>query len=73
MLAGKGNSVRTFVTSLAMPLPPISTLPAYLAVPGITILNHIIPTERVPVRLAASLALVIADQLPERDRFTPAG
>jgi hypothetical protein len=73
MLTGKGDPIRTSVTSLAVPLPPISTLPAHLTVPGITILDHIIPTERIPVRLATFPALVITDQLTERDRFTLAG
>ena len=73
MLTRKGDPIRTLVAALAVPLLPISTLPAHLTVPGITILDHIIPTERVPVRLATFPTLVIPEKLPERDRFTATG
>jgi hypothetical protein len=73
VLAGKGDPIGTFIALLAVPLPPISTLPAYLTVPGMTILDHGIPAKRVPIRLATFPAHVITDELNERDRFTLAG
>jgi hypothetical protein len=71
VLTGKGDPIGAFIALLAVPLPPISTLSAYLTVPGVTMLDHGIPTKRVPKRLSTFLTGVITDELTERDRFTP--
>ena len=73
MLARKGDPIRAFVTLLTVPLPPISTCPAYLTVPGIAILDHSIPAKRVPIRLATFWALVIIEKLTEQDRSAITG
>ncbi len=73
MFARQRDAIRALVTALAVPFPPISTFPAYLTVPGITIPDHIIPAKRVPIRLAAPLAGIIPEKLSERDRFTSTG
>ena len=73
MIAWKGDSIGAFVALLAVPLPPISTLPAYLTVPGMAVLDHVIPAKRVPIRLATFSTHIIPEKLTERDRFTLAG
>jgi hypothetical protein len=40
--------------------------------PDLAILDDILPAERVPVRLTTLLTIVIAKELPEGHRFTPA-
>jgi hypothetical protein len=67
VLAGKGDAIGAFIALLAVPLAPISTLPAYLTVPGMTILDHGIPAKRVPIRLATFPTHIIPEKLAERD------
>ena len=72
MLAGKGDPIGAFIALLAVPLAPISTLPAYFTVPGITILDHSIPAKRVPVYLTAFVAFIIPYQFFEWHLFAAA-
>jgi hypothetical protein len=73
MLTGKGDAVGAPVAVIAVPLPPISTLPAYFAVPTVAILNHVVPAEGEPIDLAAALAVIVVEQFLERDGFVPTG
>jgi hypothetical protein len=70
MFTGKSDAIRAFVAAFAVPFPPVSTLSTNATVPCATILNHIVPAKRVPVRLAAFLAVVILEQFFERYSFT---
>ena len=69
VLARKRGAIRTLVAALAVPLPPIPALIAYLAVPGAVILDHSPPAEGIPVHFTAFTTGIIVEQLPERDRF----
>jgi hypothetical protein len=69
MLTRERDAVGTSVAVIAVPLPPISTLPAYFAVPTVAILNHSVPAEGEPIGLATDPALIVVEKLLERDGF----
>ena len=73
MLTRQRDAIRTLVVALAVPLAPIAALVAYLAMAGVTMLDHGIPAKRVPIRLATFPTHIIPEKLTERDRFTLAG
>ena len=53
MLAGHGDAIGTVVAALAVPLPPVAALAAYLTMPGATILYYGVPAEGMPIAATA--------------------
>jgi hypothetical protein len=70
-LARQSNTIGAFVAGFAVPFPPISTRFAYLAMPGVTVLNNLVPTERIPIRYTAFPADVEIEELFERNALVP--
>jgi hypothetical protein len=67
VLTGKRDAIRTLVAAFAVPFPPIPTFVAHFTMPRAAILDDLSPAERIPIRLAALLAGVILEELPQRD------
>ena len=63
MLAGHGDAIGALIASLAVPLPPVAALAAYLTMPGATILYYAVPAEGIPIASTAFRAKVHAQQL----------
>jgi hypothetical protein len=73
MLAGHCDTIGAFVTSLAVPLPPIAALAAYPTMPGATILYYAVPAKGIPVASTTFRTKVHAQELFQRYTLVPTG
>jgi hypothetical protein len=73
MLARHGDAIGTLVAALAVPLPPIAALAAYLTVSGAAILYYAVPAEGIPVASTAFRTKVHAQKLFQRYTLVPTG
>jgi hypothetical protein len=65
MVAGEGHAVSAAVAPLAMPLPPIPAHATGHTVPGVELLDDILPAERIPVKFIALGAGVSGEEIPQ--------
>jgi len=72
-IAGQGLAVGAAVAARTMPLAPVATGPANFAMPGVTVLDGLVPAEREPVGFATSGAVILCEQQLERHVVTAAG
>jgi hypothetical protein len=60
MFTRKSHPVTAPVAIPAMPFPPVSTTPAYFAMPTAIVLHYFLPAERIPIDFITFTTTVMA-------------